>query len=155
MAQLHAHPKYVCEGCILGEIQCASFPKDGLVRTTHKLQFLCNDVGGAMQIPSLEDYLYFVTFVDDYFGHAWVYPLKAKSEVFLCFEQFIVMVENVSRCKVGTLHYDQGGKYMSKGFNAFWVERGIKHQCKMSYTPQQNDVVERKMGLLWRRHDVW
>ena len=38
---------------------------------------------------------------------------------------------------------------MSKEFNAFLAERGIKHQCTVPYTPQQNGVAERKnMSLM-------
>jgi len=54
------------------------------------------------------------------------------------------MAENVSGCKVDTLRSDRGGKYMSKEFNAFLADCGIKHQCKVPYTPQQNGIVERK-----------
>ena len=85
-----------------------------------------------------------MTFIDDYSRHAWVYPLKAKSEVFLCFKQFLVMAENVSGCKMGTLRSDRGGEYMSSEFNAFLTERGIKHQCTVPYSPQKNGVAERK-----------
>ncbi len=105
------------------------------MRATHKLQLVHSDVCGPMQTPSFGNYLYFVTFLDDYSRHAWVYPLKAKSEVFLCFKQFFVMAENVYGCKVGTLRSDRGGEYMSKEFNTFLAERGIKHQCTVPYTP--------------------
>ena len=54
------------------------------------------------------------------------------------------MAENVSGCKMGTLRSDRGGEYMSSEFNAFLAERGIKHQCTVPYTPQQNGVAERK-----------
>ena len=46
--------------------------------------------------------------------------------------------------KWATLHSDRGGEYLSKDFNAFLAERGIKHQCTVPYTPQQNGVAERK-----------
>ena len=108
-----------------------------------------------MQTPSFGIYLYFVTFIDDYSRHAWVYPLKSKSEVFMCFRQFISMAENVSECKMGTLHSDRGGEYFSKDFNAFLAEGGIKHQCIVPYTPQQNGVSERKIVHLWRWNNVW
>jgi len=144
LPHLEAPPKHVCEGCILGKMQRASFPKDGSVRAECKLQLIHSDVCGPMQTPSFGNYLYFVTFIDDYSRHAWVYPLKAKSEVFFYFKQFVAMAENASTCKVGTLRSDRGGEYMSKEFNAFLAERGIKHQCTVPYTPQQNGVAERK-----------
>ena len=147
--RLEAPPKHVCEGCILGKMQRASFPKDGSMRAERRLQLIHSDVCGPMQTPSFGHYLYFVTFIDDYSMHAWVYPLKAKSEVFLCFKQFVAMAENASACNVGTLRSDRGGEYMSKEFNAFLAERGIKHQCTVPYTPQQNGVAERKnMSLM-------
>ena len=97
-----------------------------------------------MQTPSFWNFLYFVTFIDDFSRHAWVYPLKAKSEVFMCFKQSVLMAENVFGCTMGTLHLDRGGEYMSKDFDAFLVGRGIKHQFTVPYTPQQNGVSERK-----------
>ena len=90
----------------LGKMQRSSFPKDGSVRATRKLQLIHSDVCGPMQTPSLGNHLYFVTFIDGHSRHAWVYPLKAKSEVFLCFKQFLLMAENVSSCTVGTLCSD-------------------------------------------------
>ena len=54
------------------------------------------------------------------------------------------MGENMSECKMGTLCFDRGGEYLSSNFNAFLAERGIKHQCTVPYTPQQNGVAERK-----------
>ena len=125
-------------------MQRSSFPKDGQVRADRKLQLVHSDVCGPMQTPSFGNFLYFVTFIDDFSRHAWVYPLKVKSEVFMCFKQFVLMAENVSGCSVGTLHSDRGGEYMSKEFDAFLASRGIKHQFTVPYTPQQNGVSEMK-----------
>ena len=47
---------------------------------------LPNVLCGPMQTPSIGNYLYFVTFIDDYSKHAWVYPLKAKSKAFFFFK---------------------------------------------------------------------
>ena len=65
---------------------------------------LVHNVFGPMQTLSFGNHSYFVTFVDDRF--AWVYPLKAKYEVFMCFKHYVLMVENVPSCDVGTLHFD-------------------------------------------------
>jgi len=55
-----------------------------------------------------------------------------------------MVAENISGCKVGTLCSNRGEEYMSKEFNAFLANRGIKHQCTVPYTPQQNGIAERK-----------
>ena len=103
-------------------MQRSSFPKDGSMRAVRKLQLVHSDVCGPMQTPSFGHYLYFVTFIDDYSRHAWVYPLKSKSEVFLCFKQFVCLAGNLSGCKVDTLRSDRGVEYMSKQFDAFLAE---------------------------------
>ncbi|MCO5597177.1 hypothetical protein L7F22_051253 [Adiantum nelumboides] len=78
------------------------------------------------------------------FGFCWVYPLKAKSDVFAIFQHYVSMVENETGYKVQTLRTDRGGEYMSGAFKDFLGKKGIKHQCTMPYTPQQNGVAERK-----------
>lgn len=44
--------KHACEGCILGKMHCASFPKDGSVHATQKLQLVHTDVCGPVKTPS-------------------------------------------------------------------------------------------------------
>ena len=39
---------------------------------------------------------------------------------------------------------DRGGEFTSQDFNEFGNENGIKRQLTAAYTPQQNEVVERK-----------
>jgi len=102
---LQAPSRHVCEDCILGKMQRASFLKDGSVwAAVGKLQLIHSDVCGPMESPSFGNHLYFMTFIDDFSRHAWVYPMKAKSKVFMCLKQFVSMAENISCCKVGTLH---------------------------------------------------
>ena len=107
LLKLEAHWKHVCEDCILGKMQHSSFPKDSSVRATQKFQLVHSDVCGPMQTHSLGNYLYFVTFIDDFSRHAWVYLLKVKSEVSLCFKQLLALAENLSACKMGNLRFDQ------------------------------------------------
>ena len=50
LPKLEAPVKHVCEGCILGKMQRASFPKDGLVRAERRiLQLIHSDICGPMQ----------------------------------------------------------------------------------------------------------
>ena len=71
LPKLEAPVKHVCEGCILGKMQCSSFSKDGSVRDVQKLELVHNDVFySPMHIPSFGNYMYFVNFIDDYSRHA-------------------------------------------------------------------------------------
>ncbi|MCO5604923.1 hypothetical protein L7F22_059098 [Adiantum nelumboides] len=103
-----------------------------------------SDVCGPLRTPFVGNSLYFVTFIDDFSRFCWVYPLKAKSDVFAIFQHYVSMVENETGCKVQTLRTDRGGEYMSGAFKDFLGKKGIKHQCTMPYTPQQNGVAKRK-----------
>ena len=42
------------------------------------------------------------------------------------------------------LRSDRGGEYFSSEFNSFCEEYGIMHECIAPYTPQHNDIAERK-----------
>ncbi|MCO5594535.1 hypothetical protein L7F22_048567 [Adiantum nelumboides] len=141
---LEMPPRHVCEGCVLGKMHRFAFSQDGSVRATRKLQLVHSDVCGPMRTPSVGNSLYFVTFIDDFSRFCWVYPLKAKSDVFAVFQHYVSMVENETGCKVQTLRTDRGGEYMSGAFKDFLGKKGIKHQCTMPYTPPQNGVAERK-----------
>ncbi|MCO5572729.1 hypothetical protein L7F22_026488 [Adiantum nelumboides] len=135
-------PRHVCEGCVLGKMHRFAFSQDGSVRATRKLQLVHSDVCGPMMMPSVGNSLYFVTFIDDFSRFCWVYPLKAKSDVFAIFQHYVSMVENETGCKVQST--DRGSEYMSGAFKDFLGKKGIKDQCTMPYTPQQNGVAERK-----------
>ncbi|MCO5605585.1 hypothetical protein L7F22_059768 [Adiantum nelumboides] len=144
LSLLEMPPRHVCEGCVLGKMHRFAFSQDGSVRATRKLQLVHSDVCGPMRTPSVGNSLYFVTFIDDFSRFCWVYPLKAKSHVFAVFQHYVSMVENETGCKVQTLRTDRGGEYMSGAFKDSLGKKGIKHQCTMPYTPQQNGVAERK-----------
>ncbi|MCO5585986.1 hypothetical protein L7F22_039923 [Adiantum nelumboides] len=133
LSLLEMPPRHACEGCVLGKMHRFAFSQDGLVRGTRKLQLVHNDVCGPIRMSCVGNNLYFVTFIDDFSRFCWVYPLKAKSDVFAIFQHYVAMVENEKGCKVQTLCIDRGGKYMSGIFKDFLGKNG---------------VVERKNGSL-------
>ncbi|MCO5546822.1 hypothetical protein L7F22_000258 [Adiantum nelumboides] len=144
LSLLEMPPRHVCECCVLRKMHRFAFSQDGSVRATRKLQLVHSDVCGPMRMPSVGNSFYFVTFIDDFSRFCWVYPLKAKSDVFAIFQHYVSMVENETSCKVQTLRTDRGGEYMSGAFKDFLGKKGIKHQCTMPYTLQQNGVAKRK-----------
>lgn len=148
LPKMHALSNHVCEGCLLGKMCRYSFPKDGSVGTAHKLHLVHSDVCGPMRTPSIGEYLCFVVFVDDFTRHAWIYPLKSKSDVFLYFKHFLAMVENESGHKLAKLCMDRKGEYMSQEFADFLASRGIIHQCPMPHTPKQDGVAKHRIRTL-------
>ncbi|MCO5577358.1 hypothetical protein L7F22_031187 [Adiantum nelumboides] len=122
LSLLEMPPRHVCEGCVLRKMHRFAFSQDGSVRATRKLQLVRSDVCGPMRTPSVGNSLYFVTFIDDFSRFCWVYPLKAKSDVFAVFQHYVSMVENETCCKVQTLRTNGGGEYMSERKNRSLME---------------------------------
>jgi transposase InsO family protein len=97
-----------------------------------------------MPSSSINGYVYYVSFIDDYSRKTWLCLLKSKDEVFNKFKEFKALIENLSKRKIKILKSDNGGEYTSKEFVSFCKDVGIKRELTTPYNPQQNDVAERK-----------
>ena len=64
------------------------------------------------------------------------------------FKVFKSHVEKEVEADICCLRIDRGGEFISKEFNDFCVESGIKRQLTAAYTPQQNGAAERKNRTL-------
>jgi transposase InsO family protein len=91
---------------------------------------------------------YFITFIDDYSRFTYVYLLRTKDEAFGKFKEFKKMVENQKERQIKVLRSDRGGEYFSKEFSTFCEENKIIHQMTAPYTPQHNELAERKNRTL-------
>ena len=88
----------------------------------------------------------FVTFVDDYTHHVWVYIIKSKRELFQLFIDWKAMVENnVSGRKVKTLRTDNGGEYTSR--ELYLTSEGIIFTTRQPYPTHRS-----KMG--WQKDET-
>ncbi|KAA0062181.1 copia protein [Cucumis melo var. makuwa] len=73
-----------------------------------------------------------------------VYFVKEKSEVFGMFKRFKALVEKECGYYIKALRSDKGGEFTSNEFKTFCAENRIHRPMTISFTPQQNGVVERK-----------
>ena len=68
------------------------------------------------------------------------------------FKKFKSIAEAEKEVKIKSIRSDRGGEFTSDEFKSLCDKSGIKKQFTAPYTPQQNDVVERKnrtiMGLV-------
>jgi Integrase core domain len=78
-----------------------------------------SDVWGPAPIDSYNHFKYFVTFIDDYCRTTWIYLLKTKHEVFSCFQDFLIFVENQYDAKVKIFRSDNDTEYVNKNFIEF------------------------------------
>jgi len=97
-----------------------------------------------MDISSVGGNKYFLTFIDDFSRKTWIYLLKSKDEVFQCFKIFKAFVERQSDKLIKMVRSDGGGEYKSNEFKRNCEELGLQHNITCPYTPQHNEVAERK-----------
>jgi hypothetical protein len=94
---------FVCEGCIEGKQHRKPFPSDGGMRATKPLKIVHSDVWGPTRTTSLGGARYFVTYIEAF-------------------------VETQSEHKIKVFRSDNGGEYISKGFQGFLKAHGIEKQ---------------------------
>jgi hypothetical protein len=85
----------VCNGCAQGKNIKNPFPKRDS-KAEGVLELIHSDVCGPMPSTSINGYVYYVSFIDDYSRKTWVYFLKSKDEVFGKFKEFKALIENLS-----------------------------------------------------------
>lgn len=107
------------------------------------LSMVYSDVCGPIEVESLGDRKYFLTFIDDASNKLWVYFLKTKDEVFQHFQEFHAMVERETGKQLKCLCTDNGSEYTSNAFEVYYTNRGIRHETTVPDTPQHNGVAER------------
>ena len=83
---------HICEGCQLGKQHRLPFPNERN-QSRNKLDLIHLDVWEPPQNVSLGGSRYFVSFIDDYSQHTWIYLIRKKSEVFDCFRNLKNLVE--------------------------------------------------------------
>jgi hypothetical protein len=95
LPEIQVNPDGVCKGCAQGKNVKNPFPSSDS-RAKGVLDIVHSDVCGPMSTPSLNGYIYYVSFIDDYSRKTWIYFLKSKGEVFGKFKEFKALVENLT-----------------------------------------------------------
>ena len=119
------------------------FPKSDF-QASKPLELIHSDVWGLAPVISVNDFQYYVIFVDEYLKFTWLYLLKFKLDVFDVFKHFKATVENQLGTKIKILRTNRGGEFTSNAFKNFCLSHGLIHQFTFLHTPQQNGVAERK-----------
>ena len=58
------------------------------------LEIIHSDVCRPMSLSSLSGYVYYVSFIDEFFRKTWIYFMKNKDEVFSKFKKFKALIIN-------------------------------------------------------------
>jgi transposase InsO family protein len=117
-------------------------------RSEFPLQLIHSDICGPMNVRARHGGRYFITFIDDYTRYSHVYFIYHKSKALAYFKKFIIFVENQLDRNVKALRTDHGREYLSDEFKQMCEEKRILRQLTIPYTPQQNEVAERRNRTL-------
>ena len=124
----------ICRDCALGNNVKNNFPSissisKGILELIHL--YVC----GPMSSPSLNGYLYYVLFIDEFSRNSWIYFLKDKSENIYEFKEFKALVENYTGTQICPLRSNNGGDFASHAFNDICCDAIICTQLKVAYNP--------------------
>ncbi|KAG7546288.1 Zinc finger CCHC-type [Arabidopsis suecica] len=125
-----------------------TFPKATSYRASHLLELIHGDLCGPITPSTAAQNKYIFVLIDDYSRYMWSLLLKEKSEAFERFKKFKALVEQETGFKIGTLRTDRGGEFTSQEFQSFCDVSGIQRHLTAPYSPQQNEVVERRNRTL-------
>ncbi|KAK3001961.1 hypothetical protein RJ639_020920 [Escallonia herrerae] len=139
-----------CEHYIFGKQCRVKFSR--VVHTTKgTMDYIHSNLWGSSTVPSKGGGRYMLTFIDDFLKKVWVYILKKKSDVFVQWKQFKMMIEKQIDKEIKCLRTDNGMKFCVDDFTEFCKNEGIVRHRTVRKTPQQNGVVEHmNMTLLER-----
>ncbi|CAI7872810.1 unnamed protein product, partial [Closterium sp. NIES-53] len=146
-------PALPCLPCDEGQQRAAphssSFPP-----TTAPLQTLHMDVWGPARVSGQGRERYFLLVVDDYTRYTTVFPLCSKGEVSAVLIPWIRTARLQLRELFGQdlpvlrLHSDRGGECSSDLLWDFFHGEGIRQSFMLPDSPQQNEIAERRIGLV-------
>ena len=71
-----------------------------------------------------------------------------KSDVFATFKSFVKGIHNEFETTIKKVRSDNGSEFKNTRIDELCDEFGIRHQFSAKYTPQSNDLVERKNRTL-------
>lgn len=129
-----------CFHCLINKSHKLPFHSN-TISSTQPLQYIYTDVW-SFPITSVDQYKYYVVFVDHFTRYTWLYPLKQKSQVHAVFTAFKPLVENRFGTKIQNLYSDNGGEFIA--LHQFLSLHGISHLTSPPHTPEHNGVAERK-----------
>jgi hypothetical protein len=130
----------ICDCCHFAKQHKLPFPRS-YTKSIAAFDLIHMDIWGPLAIPSVHGHHYFLTVVDDFTRHTWLFLMKNKHETRTLVKNFVRLVHTQFSCKIKMIRSDNGSEFL---MDPFYNEHGIVHQRSCVETPEQNAVVERK-----------
>jgi hypothetical protein len=137
-----------CSSCQVGKQVGNTHPKKSMMSISKAFELLHMDLFGSTQYTSIGGNRYGFVIVDDYIRYTWVFFLLDKYDVFATFKTFVKDIHNEFESTINRVRSDNGSEFKNTRINELCDEFRIRHQFLAKYTPQSNDLVERKNRTL-------
>jgi transposase InsO family protein len=115
-----------------------------IMTTTRPLEMLHMDLFGPIAYISIDGNKYGLVIIDDYSCFTSVFFLCDKSETQEVLKKFLKRAQNEFDAKVKKIRSDNGSEFKNTQVEDYLNQGGIEHEFSAPYTPQQNEVSERK-----------
>ncbi|GKD29741.1 retrovirus-related pol polyprotein from transposon TNT 1-94 [Tanacetum coccineum] len=106
------------------------------------------DLCGPMRIESINGKKYILVIVDDYSRFTWLKFLRSKDETLEIVIKLLKKIQVHLNATVCNIQTDNETEFVNQTLKAYYEYVGISHQTSIAYTPQQNDIVERRNRTL-------
>ncbi|KAJ9546206.1 hypothetical protein OSB04_025913 [Centaurea solstitialis] len=136
----------LCHACQLGK-HCRLPFSLSTTRTSRVFELIHSDLWTS-HVTSLSGFKYYVLFLDDFSHFLWVFPLRAKSEVFSIFKTFRAYVLNQFKMDIQLFQCDNGREFNNQPLLDFFKTHGIKIRFSCPYTSPQNGKAERTIRTI-------
>lgn len=135
--------KFLCHTYQLSKFHRLPF-SEGTSTSTHPFDILYIDLWGPYKTLSLDGVSFVLTIFDEFTRCTWTHLLCPKTQVPLTLINFTHYVQNQFQTLPKIFRSDNSNEFVNSTCSSFFSKHGIIHQKSMSYTPQQNHIVERK-----------
>ncbi|KAE8697713.1 hypothetical protein F3Y22_tig00110610pilonHSYRG00140 [Hibiscus syriacus] len=129
-----------CMACFMGKSHKLPFTQSN-TQYSAPFELVFSDLWGPPYVVS-NGFRYYISFVDAFTRHTWLYLLKDKSQALLAFQLFQQLVKNQFGVTIKAVQSDWGGEYRS--ISSVLSKSGIVHRVTCPHTSEQNGVAERK-----------
>ncbi|KAJ9562193.1 hypothetical protein OSB04_007353 [Centaurea solstitialis] len=136
----------LCHVCQLGK-HCRLPFSVSSTKTSRVFELIHSDLWTS-PVTSLSGFKYYVLFLDDFSHFLWVFPLRAKSEVFSTFKTFRAYVLNQFKTDIQLFQCDNGREFNNQPLLDFFKTHGIKIRFSCPYTSPQNGKAERTIRTI-------
>ena len=140
-------PFSVCEACIKGKHPRSPHPASSS-RASQLLDLLHSDICGPFPVRTPHSKLYFIILMDNYSHALDLHLLASRDQALDAFRITHPKWEHETRRRVGRLHMDSAGEFLSEAFTSYLQGHGICRELSAPYAHQQNGRAKRVMRTI-------